>query len=63
MALTQKKQEELLGNMAQRLGRKVQEMIKPPTLAERVYPHLKTKADDQPKQSPVQGWAHLKEKR
>jgi carboxylesterase type B len=63
MALTQKKQEELLDNMARRLGQKVREVIEPPTLAQRIYPHLKRSADDQPKRAPIQGWAHLKEKR
>jgi len=58
MALTQKRQEELYDQMAQRLGQKVREMIEPPSLASKLYPHLPRSAD-QPKQSPVQGWAHL----
>jgi hypothetical protein len=63
LKLTPKKQQELYEQMAQRLGQGAREMIQPPTIAERIYPHLKTKpADDQPKPGPVMGWAHLKEK-
>ena len=62
MALTQKKQEELLDNMAQRLGQRVREMIEPPSLASKIFPHLLRSADDQPKHPPIQGWAHLRKK-
>jgi hypothetical protein len=42
MALTQKRQEELYEKMAQRLGKVVREMITPKSIAERMYPKLKT---------------------
>jgi hypothetical protein len=64
MALTPKKQDELYDAMARRLGQKVREMIERPSLASKIYPHLKTNSSgEEPKQAPVQGWGHLKEKR
>jgi len=42
MALTQKKREELYDQMAQRMGQRVREMIEPPSIAQRMYPKLKT---------------------
>jgi hypothetical protein len=61
MALTQKRQEELYDQMAQRQGQRVREMLEPPSLASKIWPRLPRSADDQPKQSPVQGWGQRNE--
>jgi hypothetical protein len=57
MKLTPKKQDELYNQMAQRQGQRVRD-IEPQSIAARMYPNLKPKAEDeQPKRSPVDGWA------
>jgi hypothetical protein len=42
MSLTQKRKEELYDQLAQRQGQRVREMIEPKSIAERMYPKLKT---------------------
>jgi hypothetical protein len=60
LKLTQKRHEELYEKMAQR----IREMIEPRSLAQRIYPKLKTSAEDeQPKRrAPIDGWGHLRPK-
>jgi len=60
MAITQKRKDELYDQLVQRSRQRLREMLTPPSIASRMYPKLKTNADDQRKQSPVQGWGHLK---
>jgi hypothetical protein len=62
MAISQKRQDELYDDLVRRQTKLVRGMLTPPSLAERIYPGLKRSADDQPKQSPVQGWSHLRKK-
>jgi hypothetical protein len=54
------KQEEAYEAMRQRLSRKVREMIEPPSMASKIYPHLKSKADEDQPQGLFHGWGHLK---
>jgi len=55
-----KPREKRLDEMAQRMGRKVRDMIEAPSLASKLYSTLPRSSDDQPKQSPIQGWGHLR---
>jgi hypothetical protein len=59
---TQKKQDQLYEDLVRRQTKRVREMTEPPTTASKLYPHLPRSADDQPKQSPIQGWSHLRKK-
>jgi hypothetical protein len=62
LKLTQKKQEELLDKMTERLSQSVREMIEPRSLASRIYPNLKSKPDEpnETKKPPVDGWGKRK---
>jgi hypothetical protein len=53
------KQEEAYEAMRQRLSRKVREMTEPRSMASKIYPHLKSKADEEQAKGRVQGWGHL----
>jgi len=60
---TQKKEDQLHTELYNKAVRRVREMLPPQTLAEAMYPNLKTKAEEeQPKQGPIQGWSHLRKK-
>jgi hypothetical protein len=59
MAITRKKYEERYDQMRQRLTKLVRGMTEPPSMASKIYPHLKSAADDQPRQGKFQGWSHL----
>jgi hypothetical protein len=45
MPLTQKRADELLDKLAQRQGQRARELLPPQSIAERMYPKLKTDAD------------------
>jgi hypothetical protein len=45
MALTPKKQDELLDKLAQRQTKLLRELLPPQSIAERMYPKLKTDAE------------------
>jgi hypothetical protein len=65
MRLTPKAQAERYEKLRQRMAERVDEMLTPPTLAEKVYPHLakaKPAEPDQSKREPIQGWSHLRKK-
>jgi hypothetical protein len=45
MPLTQKRADELLDKLAPRQGQRARELLPPQSIAERMYPKLKTDAD------------------
>jgi hypothetical protein len=55
LKLTQKRQEQIM----EPLRRKVREALEPRSLGSRIYPHLKTAAEEEPRRGLVGGWAHL----
>jgi len=51
MALTQKEHEKRYDDLVRRQTKLVRGMFQPPSIAERMYPHLPTR--DQPKRPPI----------
>ena len=64
---TAKRDDELHNELYNNAVRRLRGMLPPQSLSEKLYPHLNSMnskpTGEEPKQSPVQGWAHLKEKR
>ena len=60
MGITRKKYEERYEELVRNQAKLVRSMTEPKSAASRMYPKLKSAADDQPKQGKFQGWAHLR---
>jgi len=65
---TEKKTDQLFDQLAQRQGQRVRSLLTPKTTATRIYPHLPSANEpkptgEEPKQSPIQGWSHLKKEK
>jgi hypothetical protein len=52
MALTQKRQDELFDQLAQRQGQRVRSLLTPKTIATRLYPHLPSANEPKPTEQP-----------
>jgi hypothetical protein len=59
MAITRKKYEERYEELVRWQTKLVRGATEPRSLAQKMYPHLKSKADEQPKQGLFMGWSHL----
>jgi len=63
LKLTEKRREELYDELVQRARQRLQRALEPRSAVSRMYPKLKSAADDQPKQGRFQGWSHLSQQK
>jgi hypothetical protein len=63
MGITPKKFEDRYEELVRWQTKLMRGMSEPKSAAQKLYPKLKSAADDQPKQGKFQGWAHLSQQK